>query len=348
MAPPAAAPTAAVPVWRTVLTQVDAGWKMAIGTAVGWAAVRMWGSEAYTWLASTLGSDAAVAFAVTGVLPLLVFIVYGVLEYWLDMAPSMAAWRAAHKIQPYFHPSNADYGRAVRVAAYNWLVLGLPYAALLSWVAMPLRGCASGPDMPSTGEAVGSLLVYVVVVETLFFYSHWSLHAPAVYRHVHKLHHTFTAPFGIAAVYAHPLEHFLSNMFPISMGPLLCRSHPFLAAFWATLALINTMTSHSGYRIPGMPSATFHDWHHMKFKENFGVVGFFDWLHGTSAGFLAWQAAGHGDDQYSKAPVDPYDNTAALSDASRAADAGTGTTASTADAAPPPSSGRGGGKSKQT
>ena len=38
---------------------------------------------------------------------------------------------------------------------------------------------------------------------------------------IHKLHHDFKAPFGITAIYAHPLEHVVSNIMPIAAGPVI-------------------------------------------------------------------------------------------------------------------------------
>lgn len=42
------------------------------------------------------------------------------------------------------------------------------------------------------------------------------LHHPYLYKHVHKLHHEWTAPIGIVAIYAHPVEYLTSNLFTVS------------------------------------------------------------------------------------------------------------------------------------
>ena len=38
---------------------------------------------------------------------------------------------------------------------------------------------------------------------------------------IHKIHHEFKQPFGIAAVYAHPIEHVLPNLIPVAAGPAI-------------------------------------------------------------------------------------------------------------------------------
>lgn len=51
-----------------------------------------------------------------------------------------------------------------------------------------------------------------------------------------QMHHEFTAPCGVAAVYAHPVEHVLCNLTPLLLGPLLLGSH--LLTTWLWLALV--------------------------------------------------------------------------------------------------------------
>jgi sterol desaturase/sphingolipid hydroxylase (fatty acid hydroxylase superfamily) len=53
------------------------------------------------------------------------------------------------------------------------------------------------------------------------------------------------------------------------------------------MALINTMSSHSGFRFPITPNPFFHDFHHQYFDENYGVLGILDYLHGSSVKYRA-------------------------------------------------------------
>ena len=50
-------------------------------------------------------------------------------------------------------------------------------------------------------------------------------HTPALYKHIHKKHHEWIAPISIAASYAHPLEHLVSEKFFSSTHCCESRSH---------------------------------------------------------------------------------------------------------------------------
>ena len=131
-------------------------------------------------------------------------------------------------------------------------------------------------------------------------------HHPMLYKHIHKIHHEWTAPIGVVSIYAHPLEHLVSNLLPLIIGPIVVKAHLSLTWFWYCLAILNTVNAHSGYHMPFMLSSEGHNFHHLKyasyvtmearcashmycthnrFTNNFGVLGILDWLHGTDKAF---------------------------------------------------------------
>ena len=51
---------------------------------------------------------------------------------------------------------------------------------------------------------------------------------------------------ALAATYAHPLEHVLSNLLPPSVGPILVNAHVTTEWLWFAFILVGTLSDHSG------------------------------------------------------------------------------------------------------
>jgi methylsterol monooxygenase len=151
------------------------------------------------------------------------------------------------------------------------------------------------------------------------------LHTGLLYKHIHKIHHKYSAPFGLAAEYAHPAEVFILGTGTIA-GPLLyCyfmrNLHILTVYIWITLRLFQAIDAHSGYGmisvmfaipqillihpcrknldfpwslqhiIPFWSGAEHHDFHHMAFTNNFSTS--FRWcdrLFGTDTKYQEYRA----------------------------------------------------------
>lgn len=226
--------------------------------------------------------EATRAFLLLGWAPLVFFFAVSFLYFLADTLPS-PAWVAAHKHQGERGVvRRGAYLRALLVALVSWFLVGLPWAWFISTVLAPLRGS----PLPSAPWRAAEFLLhfpcYVAIIEVLFFASHRLLHAPALFPWVHKMHHAFTAPFAVAAVYAHPLEHLVSNILSISAGPLVMGSHPVSGCLWGLVCILSTTAAHGGFAFDAHVSRPLHDVHHQRFDVNYGVGAFlFDKLRGT-------------------------------------------------------------------
>ena len=159
-------------------------------------------------------------------------------------------------------------------------------------------------DLPIAYEQIApwyvicaQLVASLWIEDTWHYLLHRALHHPAVYGYVHKVHHTYAAPFSFAAEYAHPVETTLLGIgFFIPL--LLFFDHLFFFWVWMLVRMWETADVHSGYDIPlldrinplrALPfygGARFHDYHHKAFTVNYASTFYFwDWVFGTDKAY---------------------------------------------------------------
>ena len=247
-----------------------------------WTTATSFSAEAYWASIVSTYPPQAIEFFGTLLVQLLSYWVPGFFFQLLDvLAP---AFSHRHKIQPIpKQPTSAQKWHAFIIVARNQLMNMALHASLLVFVTN-FGGKQSSyvitPELPRWTTVAWQLPVCMLLREVMFWHFHRLLHHPFFYAPIHKFHHRFTAPVALAAQYAHPFEHILANILPVSTPPQILRAHIVTNWMFLALVLLETVMVHSGYDFAG-GIARMHDLHHEKFVGNYGTIGLLDEVYGT-------------------------------------------------------------------
>lgn len=140
-------------------------------------------------------------------------------------------------------------------------------------------------QVPTFWILLRDLIASYCLFDVSFYTLHRILHSKLFYKRIHKIHHEWKAPIGIASIYAHPTEHLITNMTSTILGPTILSSDVCTLWIWLVCVAITTITDHSGYHFPFFKSPEFHDHHHVFFTECFGTSGLMDFIFRTDVKF---------------------------------------------------------------
>ena len=178
--------------------------------------------------------------------------------------------------------SAAIYGVPAGIVAWGWQERG--------WT----RIYTSAADFPWWWMPA-SVLIFLVLHDSWFYWTHRLMHRPWWYKKMHAVHHASRPPTAWAAMSFHPWEA-LSGALVI---PLLVFVVPIHVAMLATVLAIMTLmgvTNHMGWEMfpqfivdgklgKWLITASHHELHHQKYRCNYGLYfRHWDWLCGTDRG----------------------------------------------------------------
>ncbi|MCW1382108.1 sterol desaturase family protein [Novosphingobium sp. KCTC 2891] len=143
-----------------------------------------------------------------------------------------------------------------------------------------------------------SLITYLFLHDTWFYWTHRWMHRPAVFRRIHAVHHASRPPTAWAAMNFHPVEAALVAL----LVPALVFVIPIHVAVLGLVLLVMTVmgvTNHMGWEMfprrlvqggagQWLITASHHHRHHEQYRCNYGLYfRFWDHVCGTDKGLSA-------------------------------------------------------------
>jgi 4-alpha-methyl-delta7-sterol-4alpha-methyl oxidase len=206
-------------------------------------------------------------------------------------------WFSRFKIQGAEMPSARLIKQCLVELVINHFLVQIPTIVLL-YPLFAKTGMRIHDPLPSAFEVIWQNIVFFILTDSTFYWSHRMLHSPYLFKKIHSQHHRFVTTIGIASEFAHPVEQFFSSIVSTLSGPILLNTHLFTYMVYMFIRILETIDAHSGYSFPLSPFRFLphvflgpegHDFHHSHNDGNFGMMKFWDWLMGTDKAFNKWK-----------------------------------------------------------
>ncbi|KAK8253903.1 fatty acid hydroxylase superfamily-domain-containing protein [Phyllosticta capitalensis] len=169
------------------------------------------------------------------------------------------------------------------------------------WLFHPMAqffGLETGVPFPSLLKMAYQIAIFFVLEDSWHYWTHRAMHVfPYLYKNIHKIHHYYSAPFGMAAEYASPIEVLILGLGTVGSPILYCAItkdlHILTMYAWIVLRLFQAIDAHSGYEfpwslhhvLPFWAGAEHHDVHHERFIGNYASsFRWWDYVLDTEAG----------------------------------------------------------------
>lgn len=177
---------------------------------------------------------------------------------------------------------------------------------ICAWVANAHRlfhpmcqffGMSTSVPFPSITKMAFQIAIFFVMEDAWHYWVHRAMHWGPLYKNIHKIHHQYSAPFGLAAEYASPIEvmvlGFGTVFCPIIWCAITGDLHILTMYLWICFRLFQAIDAHSGYEfpwslhhvLPFWAGAEHHDVHHERFIGNYASsFRWWDYFLDTEAG----------------------------------------------------------------
>jgi methylsterol monooxygenase len=205
-------------------------------------------------------------------------------------------WFDKYKIQGQKIPTAAEQWNCAKLVLLSHFTVELPQI----WLFHPMAkyfGMGTGVPFPAWTTMAMQIAIFFVLEDTWHYWMHRAMHWGPLYRNVHKIHHQYQAPFGMAAEYASPIEVMVLGagtvIVPIIWTMVTGDLHILTMYIWIVLRLFQAIDAHSGYEfpwslhhfLPFWAGAEHHDVHHERFIGNYSSsFRWWDYVMDTESG----------------------------------------------------------------
>lgn len=186
--------------------------------------------------------------------------------------------------------------REIRWSMLSALIYGVPAGFVIwGWQHHGWTQITAQWSLHQLWYAPLSVLLYLFVQDTWFYWTHRAMHQPRLFRLAHRVHHQSRPPTAWTAMSFHPIEA-LSGAIVVPLLAFVLPIHIAMLALVLTIATVLGVTNHMGWeifprRIVHSPfgnwviTASHHERHHEEYRCNFGLYfRFWDRLCGTDRG----------------------------------------------------------------
>lgn len=193
-------------------------------------------------------------------------------------------------------PTLAEQWQCAKFVLLSHFTVELPQIWLFHPAAV-FFGMSTSVPFPSWQKMVYQIVFFFLMEDAWHYWLHRFLHTPMMYKKVHKLHHQYSAPFGLAAEYASPIETMILAFgtvgVPVMWAAITGDLHVLTMYTWIVFRLFQAIDAHSGYDfpwslhhiLPFWAGADYHDVHHEKFLGNYSSsFRWWDYMLGTKIG----------------------------------------------------------------
>ena len=194
--------------------------------------------------------------------------------------------------------------REVIWSLYSAAIYGIP-AGIVAWGWQNLGWTKIYTDVGAypVWYMPASLLIYLFLHDTWFYWTHRLFHRPAWFRVAHAVHHESRPPTAWAAMSFHPIEA-ISGAVVIPALVILIPIHVGVLGVVLLIMTIMGVTNHMGWEMfprfmvhgrlgNGLITASHHEKHHSAYRGNYGLYfRFWDKICKTDLGLGSFDDGG--------------------------------------------------------